>query len=82
MLALLNPSTHLLVSLEQLQEFEADAHPFARRHELRPAISNSAHQVYAVLLHLLVSVLEDGRQARQQVLDGGGHLGHPDDVHD
>ena len=29
-----------------------------------------------------MSVLEDGRQARQQVLDGRGHLRHADHVHD
>ena len=32
--------------------------------------------------HLLVAVLEDGRQARQQVLDGGRHAAHAHHVHD
>jgi len=45
------------------------------------AIGNATNQVDAVLLHLLVTVLEDGREARQEVLDGRRHLGHADHVH-
>ena len=72
----------LLVRLEQLQQLEADAHPLARRHVLGSAVGNPPHQVDAVLLHLLVTVLEDGRESRQQVLDGRRHLVHADDVDD
>ena len=32
--------------------------------------------------HLLMTILEDRRQPRQEVLDGRGHLGHADHVHD
>ena len=52
----------LLVRLEQLQELEADAHPFARRDELGAAVRDSTHQLDAVLLHLLVAILQDRRQ--------------------
>mmetsp|Transcript_9934 Transcript_9934/g.17038 ORF Transcript_9934/g.17038 Transcript_9934/m.17038 type:complete len:221 (-) Transcript_9934:402-1064(-) len=72
----------LLVRLEQLQQLEADPHPLPRRHKLRPAVGDPPHQVDAVLLHLLVPVLEDGCETRQQVLDGRRHLGHADDVDD
>mmetsp|Transcript_9557 Transcript_9557/g.28759 ORF Transcript_9557/g.28759 Transcript_9557/m.28759 type:complete len:603 (-) Transcript_9557:2583-4391(-) len=72
----------LLVRLQHLQKLEADAHPLASRDMLCAAVGNAPHQVDAVLLHLLVPILQDGRQARQQVLDGRRHLGHPDHVHD
>lgn len=39
-------------------------------------VSNPAHQVNTVLLHLLMSVLQDWRQARQQVFDWWSHLMH------
>jgi len=72
----------LLVRLEQLEQLEADAHPLAGAHELGAAVGDAAHQLDAVLLHLLVPVLEDGREARQQVLDGRRHPAHADHVHD
>ena len=46
---------------KHLQQLEADAHPLARRHELGPAVRDATYQVHAVLLHLFVAVLEDGR---------------------
>ena len=45
---------------------------------LLTSVCDAADEVDAVLLDLLVPVLEDGREARQQVLDGRGHLRHPD----
>mmetsp|Transcript_64871 Transcript_64871/g.127370 ORF Transcript_64871/g.127370 Transcript_64871/m.127370 type:complete len:523 (-) Transcript_64871:1273-2841(-) len=71
-----------LVRFQHLQELEADAHPLLGRHVLRSPVRDAPHQVDAVLLHLLVAILEDGREARQQVFDGGLHLGHADDVDD
>mmetsp|Transcript_22144 Transcript_22144/g.59274 ORF Transcript_22144/g.59274 Transcript_22144/m.59274 type:complete len:407 (+) Transcript_22144:133-1353(+) len=72
----------LFVGLQQLEQVEADAVPLARGRELGAAVGDPSHQVDAVLLHLLVPILEDRGQARQQVLDGRGHLGHADHVHD
>ena len=75
-------ANRLLVGLEELEQLEADAHPFAGAHELGAAVGDAAHQLDAVLLHLFVPVLEDGREARQQVLDGRRHLRHADHVDD
>lgn len=44
----------LLVRFEQLEQLEADAHPFASRNHLGAALCNATHQLDAVLLHLLV----------------------------
>ena len=52
-----------------------------RSHLLGASVGDSTHEVDTILLHLLVPVLEDRREARQQVLDGRGHLGHADHVH-
>mmetsp|Transcript_21899 Transcript_21899/g.37842 ORF Transcript_21899/g.37842 Transcript_21899/m.37842 type:complete len:241 (-) Transcript_21899:503-1225(-) len=54
-----------LVCLEQLKQLETDAHPLTGRHLLCAAVCNSAHKVNAVLLHFLVSVLEDGGKSGQ-----------------
>eukprot|EP00962_Isochrysis_galbana_P056214 scaffold28112_cov112-Isochrysis_galbana.AAC.2 len=74
------PPDGLLVRAQHVEQLKANAHPLARRHELGAAIGDAADEIDAVLLHHLVPVLEDGREAGQQVLDGRGHLGHPDDV--
>lgn len=42
----------LLVGLQHIQQLEADPHPLTCRHKLVPSVSNAAHQVYTVLLHL------------------------------
>lgn len=76
------PTNGLLVGLEQLEQLEADSHPFAGGHELGATVGDSAHQLDAVLLHLLVTVLQDGRETGQQVLDGRRHLCHADHIHD
>mmetsp|Transcript_241 Transcript_241/g.846 ORF Transcript_241/g.846 Transcript_241/m.846 type:complete len:825 (-) Transcript_241:710-3184(-) len=68
--------------LEELQEVEADPVPLPGRRQLRAAVRDTPHEVDAVLLHLLVPVLEDRGQPRQEVLDGRGHLRHADDVDD
>lgn len=39
-------------------------------------VSDPAHQINTVLLHLLVSVLQDGSQTGKQVFDRWGHLVH------
>ena len=75
-------SNRLLPCLQHIKELEADAHPLARGDELGAAVGDAADEVDAVLLHDLVPVLENGREARQQVLDGRRHLGHADDVDD
>mmetsp|Transcript_24317 Transcript_24317/g.61665 ORF Transcript_24317/g.61665 Transcript_24317/m.61665 type:complete len:665 (+) Transcript_24317:276-2270(+) len=75
-------ANRLLVGLEELQQVEADAVPLARRRQLGAAVGNSSNQVDAVLLDLLVPVLQDRRQARQQVLDRRRHLGHTNHVDD
>ncbi len=46
------------------------------------SVGNSSHQIDAILLDLLVTILENGCEPGQQVLDGRRHLGHPDDVDD
>mmetsp|Transcript_30967 Transcript_30967/g.55423 ORF Transcript_30967/g.55423 Transcript_30967/m.55423 type:complete len:657 (+) Transcript_30967:141-2111(+) len=70
----------LLVRLEHFEELKANAHPFARGHKLGAAVGDASDEVDAVLLHLLVPVLQDGRQAGEEVLDGRRHLGHADHV--
>mmetsp|Transcript_12152 Transcript_12152/g.34729 ORF Transcript_12152/g.34729 Transcript_12152/m.34729 type:complete len:264 (+) Transcript_12152:353-1144(+) len=72
----------LLLGLEQLQEVEADSVPLSGRRQLSTSVGDSAHEVDAVLLDLLVPVLQDRRQARQEILDGRRHLRHTNDVDD
>ena len=74
--------TGLLVRLQQLEKLEADPHPLAGGDKLRAAVRNPAHDVDRVLLHLLVPVLQNWRQPRQEILDRRLHLGHPDHVDD
>ena len=50
--------------------------------ELRAAVGNASNEVDAVFLHHLLAVLEDGRAARQQILDGRLHLAHAHHVDD
>mmetsp|Transcript_45842 Transcript_45842/g.81937 ORF Transcript_45842/g.81937 Transcript_45842/m.81937 type:complete len:859 (-) Transcript_45842:1570-4146(-) len=69
-------SDSLLVGLQQLQQLETDAHPLTGRDKFRPSVGDAAHEIDAVLLHLLVPILQDGRQPWQQVLDRRGHLVH------
>lgn len=64
----------LLRRPQHVEQVEADPHPLAIRHHLRATVRDAADQVDAVLLHLLVPVLEDGGEARQEVLDGRVHL--------
>lgn len=45
--------------------------------DVNSPVGDTADQVNAVLLHLLVSVLQDGGEAGQQVLDGRSHFVHP-----
>lgn len=42
----------LLVSLQHLQQLEANAHPLARAHVFGPAVGDAPHEVDAVFLHL------------------------------
>jgi hypothetical protein len=58
-----------------------DAHPLLRGYELGASICDTAHQVDGGLLHALVAVAQDGREARQEVFDGRRHGGHTDHVH-
>ena len=44
----------LLVRLDKLEQLEADTHPLPGRYVLRSPVGYAPHQVYAVLLHLLV----------------------------
>mmetsp|Transcript_48184 Transcript_48184/g.114649 ORF Transcript_48184/g.114649 Transcript_48184/m.114649 type:complete len:308 (+) Transcript_48184:521-1444(+) len=74
-------ANRLLVRLEHVEQLEADAHPLLGGDELGPAVGNAPDEVDAVLLDLLVAVPEDRGEAREQVLDRGGHLAHPDHVH-
>ena len=74
--------THLLVRLQQLEEFEADPHPLSGGDVFRASVGDSPHQIDAVLLHLLVSILEDRCETRQQILDGRRHFVHADHVDD
>mmetsp|Transcript_43295 Transcript_43295/g.113771 ORF Transcript_43295/g.113771 Transcript_43295/m.113771 type:complete len:555 (-) Transcript_43295:926-2590(-) len=76
------PADRLLVCLQHVEQLEADAHPLARGDELGAAVGDAADEVDAVLLHDLVPILEDRREARQQVLDGRRHLRHADHVDD
>mmetsp|Transcript_25028 Transcript_25028/g.71298 ORF Transcript_25028/g.71298 Transcript_25028/m.71298 type:complete len:651 (-) Transcript_25028:1818-3770(-) len=71
----------LLVRLQQLEKVEADTVPLSGRRQLGSTVRNTPDQIDAILLHLLVPVLEDWRQPRQQVLDRRRHLRHTDDVH-
>ena len=64
----------LLVRPEHLEQLKADAHPLAGRDERRAAVSDTPDEVDAVLLHLLVPVLEHGREAWQKLLDRRRHL--------
>ena len=56
-------SNRLLVCLEQLEQFETDAHPFTGRDELGAAVCNRADQVDAVLLDFLVTILQNRGQS-------------------
>ncbi len=75
-------SNGLLVRLEQLEQLKTDAHPLPGAHELGAAVSDATHQLNTILLHLLVAILEDGRETGQQVLDGRRHFCHADHVDD
>mmetsp|Transcript_4651 Transcript_4651/g.13434 ORF Transcript_4651/g.13434 Transcript_4651/m.13434 type:complete len:377 (-) Transcript_4651:3277-4407(-) len=75
-------SDRLLVRLQHFQKFEADSHPLFGRYEFGTAIGDAAHEVDAVLLHLLVTIPEDGRESREEVADGRRHLRHSDDIDD
>ncbi|GIX65610.1 uncharacterized protein BcabD6B2_50450 [Babesia caballi] len=68
----------LLVGLEQLQQVEADAVPLLGRDQVPSPVRDAAHQLNHVFLHLFVAVLQNGRQPRQQVLDGRRHGRGPD----
>ncbi len=72
----------LLVRLEQIQQLKADAHPLARTDELGAFIGDPADEVDARFLHLLVTIAQDGRHTREQILDGRAHLRHADHVGD
>mmetsp|Transcript_9643 Transcript_9643/g.20346 ORF Transcript_9643/g.20346 Transcript_9643/m.20346 type:complete len:241 (-) Transcript_9643:31-753(-) len=50
---------------QELQQFEADAHPLTCRDVRRPEARYFTNQYDTVLLHTLVSVLENGSQAWQ-----------------
>mmetsp|Transcript_86974 Transcript_86974/g.243811 ORF Transcript_86974/g.243811 Transcript_86974/m.243811 type:complete len:418 (+) Transcript_86974:455-1708(+) len=71
-----------LVGLQQLQKIEANAVPFARRRQLGATVRDTADEIDAILLDLLVAILQDRSQAWQQILDRRRHLCHTDDVHD
>ena len=45
-------SDALFVCLQHLQQLKADSHPLSGRHIFRATVSNAAHKVNAVLLHL------------------------------
>mmetsp|Transcript_47908 Transcript_47908/g.101821 ORF Transcript_47908/g.101821 Transcript_47908/m.101821 type:complete len:232 (-) Transcript_47908:2403-3098(-) len=72
----------LLVRLEELEELEADAHPFLGGDEFGPAVGDASHQIDAIFLNLFMPVPQDGSEPREQIPDGRGHLRHPDHVHD
>mmetsp|Transcript_29025 Transcript_29025/g.67289 ORF Transcript_29025/g.67289 Transcript_29025/m.67289 type:complete len:780 (-) Transcript_29025:1289-3628(-) len=71
-----------LVRLEHVQQLKTNSHPLLGGHKLCAAVRNATDEVNAVLLHLLVSILQNGGEAWQQLLDGRGHLGHTNDVDD
>mmetsp|Transcript_6583 Transcript_6583/g.12407 ORF Transcript_6583/g.12407 Transcript_6583/m.12407 type:complete len:352 (+) Transcript_6583:251-1306(+) len=71
-----------LVGLQELQELKADAHPLTRRNKLSPTVCNAPNKVDAVLLHLLMPVLQDGGQPRQQIFDRGRHFVHSHHIND
>lgn len=54
----------LLVRLEQVEQLETDAHPLASGDELGSTIGDTSDEVNGSLLHLLVSIAENGRHAR------------------
>mmetsp|Transcript_59835 Transcript_59835/g.142534 ORF Transcript_59835/g.142534 Transcript_59835/m.142534 type:complete len:391 (+) Transcript_59835:475-1647(+) len=70
----------LLVCLQQLQQIKANAVPFTRWCQFCTSICNPSNKVNAIFLNLLVSVLQDRRQARQQILHRRSHLCHANDV--
>lgn len=72
----------LFVSLQQVQQIKADPDPLLRGDMLGSSLSYATNQVDTILLHLFVSILEDGGQSWQQILDGGLHLVHADHVDD
>merc|ERR1719186_1617516 len=74
-------SDSFLVSFQQLQQLETNPHPLPCTHVLRTSVSNSAHQVNAILLNFLVTILQDRSQSWQEVLDGWSHLRHPYNIH-
>mmetsp|Transcript_11357 Transcript_11357/g.20623 ORF Transcript_11357/g.20623 Transcript_11357/m.20623 type:complete len:664 (+) Transcript_11357:201-2192(+) len=76
------PLNTLLRRLEHFEQLEADAHPLLGVDHLGAAVGNAPDEVDTVLLDLLVPVLQNGSEAGQQILNGRGHLGHSDDVHD
>ncbi len=47
------------MSFEELKQLEADAHPLPGRDELVATIRDGAHKIDTVLLHLLVTILEN-----------------------
>ena len=49
------------MGLEHLQQIKAYPNPFFGRHLVSTLIRNPPHQLNAVLLHLLVPILQDGR---------------------
>ena len=55
------------MGLEQFEEFETDSHPLSSRNVFGAAIGDAADQVDAVLLHLLVSVLQDRGQPGKEI---------------
>mmetsp|Transcript_16350 Transcript_16350/g.54741 ORF Transcript_16350/g.54741 Transcript_16350/m.54741 type:complete len:351 (+) Transcript_16350:350-1402(+) len=70
----------LLVRLEHIQEFETDTHPFLGRDKLRSPVCNTTNQIYTILLNFLMSVPQDWRQTWKQILDGGSHLRHTNNI--
>lgn len=75
-------SDGFLVCFQHVKQLKTDAHPLACGHEFRAAVRDPSNQVNAILLHNLVSVLEDWRETWEQILDGRCHLRHSDDIND
>lgn len=65
----------LLVSLEHLQELEANPHPLSSAHVLGPPIRDSTHEIDTVLLHLKQKQKQNGSSespARNQLGECNG----------
>merc|ERR1711963_65923 len=69
-----------LVRLQQFQQVEANTIPLTRWCQFSTSVCYPSHQIYAILLHLFVPVLQNRCQTSQQILDGWCHLCHTNHV--